>query len=607
MPYFITDKSPDCSGWATIKEDGEVIGCHTTKQDAVDQMVAVSIAEDMEPGGERALPDNYRPALAPDVPEGRACGNCHFYDEDNVQGEGDNLKAWCERWDAYVDGGFYCNAWQPHEEDEEDRQVNLEVPVYIRTAARKGLDYYGQGLAGEGLVDRTVREARDLARGQVSEDKVVRANAWAQRHAVDLQAPKNSDASNDEFPGAGAVAHYLWGINPLNPQPARNWFESKSEAIKSERAPAPPKDQITGSDKNPKGSAKAPAGSGTIELTEAIESGLKNKADEHNDKLDAADPSWKRATVGMLRTVFRRGAGAYSTSHRPGMTRNQWAYARVNAYLYLLRNGRPENPAYITDNDLLPKDHPRSSRTLPVNVVMIDGMSESLETRRIQINDFELREGPTGDGMSFTGYAAVFNSDSEPLPFIERIAQGAFKKSLKSRMPIKMYMNHDSSMLLASTRSKTLRLQEDSKGLLVEADLPDTTVGRDLSVLMKRGDVDSMSFGFSVPSGGDKWSDDGMSRELRQVRLHEVSVVTGFPAYTATSASVRSLDILAERTGVDVDKLAEAITVLEAGGTLSDESADLLSGAVSKLRAEPAKVPSSVNLMAKHLELLKTF
>ena len=608
MPYFITDKSPDCSGWATVKEDGEVIGCHTTKQDAVDQMVAVSIAEDMEPGGERALPDNYRPALAPDVPEGRACGNCHFYDEDNVQGEGDNLKAWCERWDAYVDGGFYCNAWQPHEEeDEEDRQVNLEVPVYIRTAARKGLDYYGQGLAGEGLVDRTVREARDLARGQVSEDKVVRANAWAQRHAVDLQAPKNSDASNDEFPGAGAVAHYLWGINPLNPQPARNWFESKSEAIKSERAPAPPKDQITGSDKNPKGSAKAPAGSGTIELTQAIEDGLKNKVTEHNDKLDAADPSWKRATVGMLRTVFRRGAGAYSTSHRPGVSRNQWAYARVNAYLYLLRNGRPENPAYITDNDLLPKDHPRSSRTAPVDVVMIDGMSESLETRRIQINDFELREGPTGDGMSFTGYAAVFNSDSEPLPFIERIAQGAFKKSLKSRMPIKMYMNHDSSMLLASTRSKTLRLQEDSKGLLVEADLPDTTVGRDLSVLMKRGDVDSMSFGFSVPTGGDKWSDDGMSRELRQVRLHEVSVVTGFPAYTATSASVRSLDILAERTGVDVDKLAEAITVLEAGGTLSDESADLLSGAVSKLRAEPAKVPSSVSLMAKHLELLKTF
>jgi hypothetical protein len=175
MPYFITDESPDCSGFATIKEDGEVIGCHATKQDAIDQMIAVSIAEDIEPGGERALPDNYRPALSPDVPEGRACGNCVFYDEDDVQGEGDNLKAYCKRWDAYVDGGFYCNAWQPHEDmdmemddDEEDRQVSLEIPVYIRTAARKGLDYYGQGLAGEGLVDRTVREARDMARGDIN-------------------------------------------------------------------------------------------------------------------------------------------------------------------------------------------------------------------------------------------------------------------------------------------------------------------------------------------------------------------------------------------------------------------------------------------------------
>jgi hypothetical protein len=83
--------------------------------------------------------------------------------------------------------------------------------------------------------------------------------------------------------------------------------------------------------------------------------------------------------------------------------------------------------------------------------------------------------------------------------------------------------------------------------------------------------------------------------------------VTGFPAYKATSATVRSLDILAERTGVDADKLAEAITMLESGNTLSDESAELLSSAVGKLRAEPAKVPSSVNLLTKHLELLKKF
>jgi predicted ABC-type ATPase len=63
----------------------------------------------------RVLPDNYRPALAPDVPEGRACGNCNFYNEEKVEGD----KAYCEKWDAYVSGAYYCNAWEPHEVDDE--------------------------------------------------------------------------------------------------------------------------------------------------------------------------------------------------------------------------------------------------------------------------------------------------------------------------------------------------------------------------------------------------------------------------------------------------------------------------------------------------------
>ena len=65
MPYFVTDSSPDCLGWATIKEDGEVMGCHTTKQAAIDQMVAISVAEGMEPGGERN--ENGAPAIIVDI------------------------------------------------------------------------------------------------------------------------------------------------------------------------------------------------------------------------------------------------------------------------------------------------------------------------------------------------------------------------------------------------------------------------------------------------------------------------------------------------------------------------------------------------------------
>jgi hypothetical protein len=66
------------------------------------------------------------------------------------------------------------------------------------------------------------------------------------------------------------------------------------------------------------------------------------------------------------------------------------------------------------------------------------------------------------------------------------------------------------------------------------------------------------------------------------------------------------LEVLSQRTGVDADLLAEAITTLEIGGTLSDDAADLLSSAVSKLRAEPARVPASVSLLAKKLDLLKS-
>jgi HK97 family phage prohead protease len=101
-----------------------------------------------------------------------------------------------------------------------------------------------------------------------------------------------------------------------------------------------------------------------------------------------------------------------------------------------------------------------------------------------------------------------------------------------------------------------LSLSEDERGLYVEADLPDTTYGRDLSILMQRGDVHSMSFGFSVPRGGDSWSEDGSSRELREVILHEVSVVTGFPAYPATEgAQVRNTEEIAEPVDATEDGL----------------------------------------------------
>jgi starvation-inducible DNA-binding protein len=119
--------------------------------------------------------------------------------------------------------------------------------------------------------------------------------------------------------------------------------------------PAPKKDRIYGSKKNAPGSA---AGGKSITFSAKIENALRNKVEEHNKN---ASPG-RKATLPMLKAVYRRGSGAFSSSHRPGKTRDQWAMARVNAFLKLLRSGRPSNPNYKQDNDLLPKAHPKSSR-----------------------------------------------------------------------------------------------------------------------------------------------------------------------------------------------------------------------------------------------------
>lgn len=233
-----------------------------------------------------------------------------------------------------------------------------------------------------------------------------------------------------------------------------------------------------------------------------------------------------------------------------------------------------------------------------------DNMTK-VETRQVQVQDLEMRE--EGSTRTFSGYAAVFNSDSEWLGFTEQIRPGAFQRTLQARNQVKMFVNHDDTMVLASTRAGTLRLNEDNRGLRVEADMPETTYARDLAVLMQRGDVDSMSFGFHVPRGGDEWSDDGQRRYLNEIALREVSVVTGFPAYEATSATIRKAQLLAARTQTDADALADALTALEAGNELNDDQAQLLVDVVERQRVkvEPTVDPTEViGVLRDKLDLL---
>jgi uncharacterized protein YjbJ (UPF0337 family) len=403
MPYTVISDAEGCDGFAVVKE-GETKpipgGCHDTQADAIEHMVAIEanygegreggydemlygLAEmDAEglSGRQVAMYDLYERIAevfgkwdqtagangshyitqSPFADEGMVCANCVFY-----RGGGG-----CQIVSGQIAANGVCKLWviperlmsvEPEESgmaDYEDRAVNLVAPAFMRTSARRGLALHEQGESGDGLVPATVADARRMANGDaLSEAKWRKIGPWIARHIVDLDAV---DKPGEITPGL--VAMLLWGggSSKASALRAQAYAERIVERLNAEemRAPAPPKDQIKGSDENAPGSAKDKTGG--ITLDASTEKALQTKADEHNEKMrDDGKPEWTRVRLGALKAVWRRGAGAYSTSHRPGISRAAWAMARVNAFLYLARNGRPENPNYVSDNDLLHPDHPR--------------------------------------------------------------------------------------------------------------------------------------------------------------------------------------------------------------------------------------------------------
>lgn len=162
----------------------------------------------------------------------------------------------------------------------------------------------------------------------------------------------------------------------------------------------------------------------------------------------------------------------------------------------------------------------------------------------------------TARGKTLSGYAAVFNSEANLGDFSEVIRQGAFAKSLATGSNVRALYAHNGEALLGTTRGGTLKLREDAHGLAFELALPDTTHGRDLAILVDRGDVAGMSFGFRVSPGGDRWEQRGaqLVRELLAVELHEVTL-TADPAYQDTSIAMRSKPATLPRLGlIDINR-----------------------------------------------------
>ena len=157
------------------------------------------------------------------------------------------------------------------------------------------------------------------------------------------------------------------------------------------------------------------------------------------------------------------------------------------------------------------------------------------EKRTIAYSNLEMRA--EGDGNTLIGYASVFDSPSEPMPFIEYVKRGAFAKTLNDGADVRLLIDHE-GVPLARTKSGTLVLEEDDRGLRVEAELdPSNPDAARIISAMKRGDLSQMSFAFRTIK--DSYNADRSVRELKEVQLFDVSVVT-FPAYEETVAELRS-------------------------------------------------------------------
>lgn len=157
----------------------------------------------------------------------------------------------------------------------------------------------------------------------------------------------------------------------------------------------------------------------------------------------------------------------------------------------------------------------------------------------VQIRNTDPNGGATG--IVAVGYALMFGVRSSDLGgFVEEVAHGAASASIARGDDVLALVNHDPNQVLGRTGSGTLRIGEDSIGVWYEVTLPDTTAGRDLAELMRRGDINASSFGFRTDD--DRWSETESGYPLRiltAVSLHDVSPVTS-PAYPQTVSGLAS-------------------------------------------------------------------
>jgi len=234
--------------------------------------------------------------------------------------------------------------------------IDFTPPQGARDAAKRALDVRETKPSSQrGMTPVGIARARDLQNGvKLSPDTVRRMLNFLTRHEVDKKGATWDEQGKgwQAWHGWGGDAGYAWARKVVGQMEAR---DKKELARPVSQTPAPPKERIKGSKENPEGTASTRSKAGDIEISAENEEALKNKIAEFKD----THPSRKAPTLGALKKVFRRGAGAFSTSFRPTITggkpnsRNAWAMARVNKFLKMAGGGEVKKSYRAADGDLL--------------------------------------------------------------------------------------------------------------------------------------------------------------------------------------------------------------------------------------------------------------
>ncbi len=279
--------------------------------------------------------------------------------------------------------------------------------------------------------------AQQLAnREPVSLDTVRRMRAFLIRQKDNYELAR----TRRDYNACGYISYLLWGGPAALPWTEKILRQAGEEFAEIgprggvKESPKAPKSDTPNPDPKGEGTARGTAGTTRgAEVDAATEESLKKKADEFNEKYK--DKLGYGANVGALKAVYQRGLGAYNTSRSPEVASRggakQWAMARVNAFLYLIKEGRPQNRNYTTDYDLLPTKHPKRKQFGQIlESIIAQKMVEQMmfAAEKVSIDYHEVLTTERGKELArrliTEGYDVyVISAGNDKTPFAENMAE----------------------------------------------------------------------------------------------------------------------------------------------------------------------------------------